>query len=184
MRPLTSADRPLLRDATLANMNWNEERFTLDDVDAAHEISHYFTSFPSGRDFGLAHQDANVVKAVAWVVFLPAEDPGYGFVDADTPELSITTFAAYRGRGIGSQLLSDLISQARRHKPQRRGRQRRTTPLRARRLWSRRTQRRFGHDVSRVDLMLSRERACAQQRSDAAVDDDECDLVFVGPLRE
>ncbi|RKN69669.1 GNAT family N-acetyltransferase [Microbacterium sp. CGR2] len=113
MRPLTSADRPLLRDATLANMNWNEERFTLDDVDAANEISHYFTSFPSGRDFGLAHQDGNVVKAVAWLVFLPAEDPGYGFVDADTPELSITTFAAYRGQGIGSQLLSDLISQAR-----------------------------------------------------------------------
>lgn len=94
-------------------MNWNGPRFTLDDVDAAPEISHYFSSFPSGRDFGLVHQDADIVKAVAWLVFLPADDPGYGFVDADTPELSITTFAAWRGQGIGSALLSELISQAR-----------------------------------------------------------------------
>lgn len=113
MRPLSSADRPLLREATLANMNWNGSRFTVDDIDAAHEISHYFTSFPSARDFGLAHQDDDVVQAVAWLVFLPAEDPGYGFVDADTPELSMTTFAAYRGQGIGSDLLAELVSRAR-----------------------------------------------------------------------
>lgn len=103
----------LLREATLANMNWNEQRFTFEDVDGAHEISHYFSSFPSGRDFGLAYESDGEVNAVAWLVFLPAEDPGYGFVDADTPELSITTFAASRGQGIGSALLSELISQAR-----------------------------------------------------------------------
>jgi ribosomal protein S18 acetylase RimI-like enzyme len=46
-------------------------------------------------------------------VFLPAEDPGYGFVDADIPELSITTFAGHRRQGIGSALRSELINQAR-----------------------------------------------------------------------
>ena len=113
IRPLSSADRQLLREATLANMNWNEQRFTFDDVDDTHEISHYFSSFPSGRDFGVAYESEGDVKAVAWLVFLPAEDPGYGFVDADTPELSITTFAAARGHGIGSALLSELIVEAR-----------------------------------------------------------------------
>ena len=113
MRTLSSADRLLLREATLANMNWNEQRFTFEDVDDVHEVSHYFSSFPSGRDFGLAYESGGVVTAVAWLVFLPAEDPGYGFVDEDTPELSITTLAASRGQGIGSALLSELISQAR-----------------------------------------------------------------------
>lgn len=113
IRPLSSADRQLLREATLANMNWDEQRFTFDDVDNAHEISHYFSSFPSGRDFGIAYESDGDVKAVAWLVFLPAEDPGYGFVDVDTPELSITTFSAARGQGIGSALLSELIGQAR-----------------------------------------------------------------------
>jgi GNAT superfamily N-acetyltransferase len=112
-RALSSADRPLLREATLANMNWNEPRFTFDDVDASHEISHYFTDFPSDRDFGLAYYEEDDVKAVAWLVFLPVSDPGYGFVDADTPELCITTFSGNRGRGIGGALLAELISQAR-----------------------------------------------------------------------
>lgn len=112
-RTLSSADRPLLREATLANMNWNEPRFTFEDVDASPEISHYFASFPSGRDVGLAYVDGDDVTAVAWLVFLPATNPGYGFVDADTPELCITTFAGKRGQGIGSALLAELISQAR-----------------------------------------------------------------------
>ncbi|MBE1523965.1 GNAT family N-acetyltransferase [Nesterenkonia lutea] len=113
IRLLSSSDRPLLREATLANMNWDGPSFTFDDIDAAQELSHYFTSFPSGSDFGLAHQDGDVVRAVAWLVFLPDEDPGYGFVDADTPELSITTFTDFRGHGIGSALLAELIHQAR-----------------------------------------------------------------------
>lgn len=114
IRPLSSADRPLLREATLANMNWNGEKFTFHDVDAAHAISHYFTNFPSGRDFGLAHHDEDVIRAVAWLVFLPVEDPGYGFVDEETPELSIMTFTGSRGQGIGSTLLSEIINEARR----------------------------------------------------------------------
>jgi ribosomal protein S18 acetylase RimI-like enzyme len=113
IRPLGPADRALLREATLANMNWDGPRFTLDDVDGSRELSHYFTSFPSGRDFGLADVDGDTVRAVVWLVFLPAEDPGYGFVDADIPELSITTFAGYRSQGIGSALLSKLIDRAR-----------------------------------------------------------------------
>jgi ribosomal protein S18 acetylase RimI-like enzyme len=94
-------------------MNWNGPRFTFDDVDASHEISHYFTDFPSGQDFGLAYHEDDDVKAVAWLVFLPASSPGYGFIDVDTPELCITTFPGNRGRGIGSALLSELISEAR-----------------------------------------------------------------------
>lgn len=94
-------------------MNWNGPRFSFADVDSDPEISHYFTDFPSGRDFGLAYHDEGDVKAVAWLVFLPASNPGYGFVDADTPELCITTFVGNRGHGIGSTLLSELVSQAR-----------------------------------------------------------------------
>lgn len=94
-------------------MNWDGPRFTLADVDGSPELSHYFTSFPSGRDLGVADVDGDTVRAVAWLVFLPAEDPGYGFVDVDIPELSITTFAGHRGQGIGSALLSELIDRAR-----------------------------------------------------------------------
>lgn len=118
IRPLTAADRPLLRAATLANMNWNGPRFTLDDLDGNRALAHYYTGFPGARDLGLADQDDvgdgdDVVRSVAWLVFLPAEDPGYGFVDVDVPELSLTTFPGHRGRGIGGALLRALVDEAR-----------------------------------------------------------------------
>jgi len=112
LRELTDHDRPLLRQATLANMNWNASRFTFDDVDGMPDIAHYYTAFPAERDFGLVDDDAGTVRAVAWLVFLPEDEPGYGFVDADTPELSITTFEGFRGRGIGGALLAQLIALA------------------------------------------------------------------------
>ena len=65
------------------------------------------------RDFGILDYEAGNVRAVAWLVFLPEENPGYGFVNADTPELCVTTFDEFRGQGIGSVVLSELIHIAR-----------------------------------------------------------------------
>ncbi|MBT8163043.1 MULTISPECIES: GNAT family N-acetyltransferase [Arthrobacter] len=111
-RPLSAGDRPLLRQATLANMNWNTSRFTFEDVDNSDEISHYFRHFPGDRDFGILDHEAGNVRSVAWLVFLPERNPGYGFVNADTPELSITTFDGFRGQGIGTAVLRELIHTA------------------------------------------------------------------------
>lgn len=94
-------------------MNWTGPRFTLDDVDSSDEISHYFADFPGERDFGLVDFEGDTVRAVTWLVFLPADRPGYGFVEVDTPELSITTFDDFRGRGIGTALLRMLLASAR-----------------------------------------------------------------------
>jgi hypothetical protein len=81
-RPLSAGDRPLLRQATLANMNWNTSRFTFEDVDNSDEISHYFRQFPGDRDFGVLDHEAGHVRSVAWLVVLPESNPGYGFVNA------------------------------------------------------------------------------------------------------
>lgn len=114
LQPLTHDDRGLLREATLANMNWLEPRFTFDDLDAAADLAHYYLDFDGDRDFGFAALDGDEVLAVAWVVFLPAVDPGYGFVDEAVPELGITTFAGHRGKGLGGAVLGAVIAEARR----------------------------------------------------------------------
>ena len=49
----------------------------------------------------------------AWFRFLPASDPGFGFVDAKTPEVGVGVALSRRGQGIGSWLLSSLVAQAR-----------------------------------------------------------------------
>jgi GNAT superfamily N-acetyltransferase len=49
----------------------------------------------------------------AWYRLFPGEDPGWGFVATDVPELSIGVAAEARGRGVGSALLNALLTLAR-----------------------------------------------------------------------
>ncbi len=49
----------------------------------------------------------------AWLRLFPANDPGYGFFNASTPELSIAILPEYRGQGLGTLLIEALITAAR-----------------------------------------------------------------------
>jgi ribosomal protein S18 acetylase RimI-like enzyme len=55
----------------------------------------------SGRDIG-----------AAWLRLWRGVEPGYGFVDDDTPELSIVVRPEYRGQGIGTLLLQRVLADA------------------------------------------------------------------------
>jgi GNAT superfamily N-acetyltransferase len=49
----------------------------------------------------------------AWYRLFPAEEPGWGFVAPDVPELGIGVVAEARGSGVGSALLDALLALAR-----------------------------------------------------------------------
>ncbi len=48
----------------------------------------------------------------AWYRLFPANAPGYGFVDASTPEVAIGVVPDRRGRGVGGALLDTLLGAA------------------------------------------------------------------------
>lgn len=48
----------------------------------------------------------------AWFRLFTRDVPGFGFVDEQTPEVSIAVVPSRRGRGIGSELLDALIDVA------------------------------------------------------------------------
>ena len=49
----------------------------------------------------------------AWFRIFTNERPGYGFVDAATPELAIAVVPSARGKGVGGMLLKMLLARAR-----------------------------------------------------------------------
>lgn len=113
IRPLRPGEDALLREATLGNVNWSGERFTMHDVRTRPDFAHY-TSIESARgDFGLVAEQDERPTGVVWGLLLPEHDPGYGFIDARTPELSLGVRPDARGRGIGRDLLTAFLDAAR-----------------------------------------------------------------------
>ncbi|WP_454158193.1 N-acetyltransferase family protein [Microbacterium lacticum] len=114
MREAAAADRGLLAQATLDNLNWNGPRFTMREVEDTPQFRHYYDGWPSGEDFGVVAEDAEAVAvAVVWLRYFTAQGPGYGFVADTIPELSIWVSADHRGQGIGGLLLRRISEIAR-----------------------------------------------------------------------
>jgi len=93
---------------------WRPDR-PIGDVQSAMarpELAHYVAGWPRPGDLGVVAEDGPPVGA-AWLRLLSEQDPGYGFVDAETPELGVGVVPMHRGRGIGSLLLETLMKAAR-----------------------------------------------------------------------
>jgi ribosomal protein S18 acetylase RimI-like enzyme len=82
------------------------------DVLGQPELAHYVTGWPQPGDHGVVAEHEKPVGA-AWLRLFTASDPGYGFVDAATPEVSMGVVQDWRGRGVGARLLDALVDAAR-----------------------------------------------------------------------
>jgi GNAT superfamily N-acetyltransferase len=110
-RRATATDLPFLEEVFVITMDWNPTNAK----GAAHwradpTFQRYIGGFPRPTDFGLiAERDGQEVGAV-WSRYFTAEEPGYGFVSAETPEIGIGVVEGRRGEGIGRALLNALIA--------------------------------------------------------------------------
>lgn len=59
----------------------------------------------------VADCDGRLIGA-AWYRLFAEDDPGYGFINARTPELSIALRPDFRHRGVGTELLKAVLRQA------------------------------------------------------------------------
>ncbi len=114
LRPAVPADAAFLAEMLVVAAFWRPGGPSggVRDVLARPELAKYIAGWPQPGDRGVVAEVERPVGA-AWLRFLPTNDPGYGFVDARTPEVSIGVVQQWRGRGVGTQLLDALIAQAR-----------------------------------------------------------------------
>jgi GNAT superfamily N-acetyltransferase len=113
IRPLDDGDALLLRLATWWNLNWSGERFTVAQLDADPHLAAYYRRPPQ---FGFVSTTGDVPTGVVWVTLFPPEAPGYGFVRAGVPELSVCVLPGYRGAGLGADLVGAAVAEARRRR--------------------------------------------------------------------
>lgn len=78
-------------------------------------ISHYLEGWGRKGDAAVIALDGETGGRIgaAWYRLMPPDDPGYGFVDAETPEVGVAVRPEHRGRGVGGALLDALADAAR-----------------------------------------------------------------------
>ncbi|HEX6655203.1 MAG TPA: GNAT family N-acetyltransferase [Candidatus Limnocylindria bacterium] len=116
IRPLQLDDEPFLQDMAWEYLAMNPERCALgrDAVMALPQVRRYFVGRGRPGDTGVvAVTEDGQRLGVAWYRLFSAAEPGWGFIAADIPELSIFVAAEARGRGVGSALLDALMGLAR-----------------------------------------------------------------------
>ena len=114
VRPARVDDEPFLWRmlATTANLPPVEPP-PVEHVMADPGIAPYVAGWGRSGDAGVIAEVEGSPVGAAWFRRYDADHPGYGFVDASIPEISIGVDAAWRGRGVGRALLEALLDTAR-----------------------------------------------------------------------
>jgi GNAT superfamily N-acetyltransferase len=108
IRSGSPADVPFMRSMLAHAYAWRVNAF-----DADIPLTRYTDNWGRPGDVAvIAHETGNRVGA-AWLRRFPASAPGYGFVDEQTPELSIAVVPSRRRHGVGQELLDALLERAR-----------------------------------------------------------------------
>jgi GNAT superfamily N-acetyltransferase len=76
-------------------------------------VSRYVRGWGRPGDTAVIALDGGFPVGAAWFRVFKADEPGYGFIDEQTPELAIAVVPSQRGKGVGEQLLLALIERAR-----------------------------------------------------------------------
>ena len=101
-------DVRFLRDMLHHAFYWRE-------ASSAEEEPTYRYVYNWGRagDAGVIALDEGFPVGAAWYRLFKQSAPGYGFVDEETPELSIAVVPSQRGHGFGGELMDALLARAR-----------------------------------------------------------------------
>ncbi len=115
IRRATVEDAGFLHKMLAVAADWRRETpRPAAEVLADPALARYVIDWPRDGDVGFVAEEGTARVGAAWWRMFSKLDPGYGFIDEFTPELSIGVLHSARSRGIGTQLLQALIQEAQR----------------------------------------------------------------------
>jgi len=101
-------DLEFLEQMFVVAADWNPQR-ALGEAHwrAERMLEKYVGAWRADSDFGFiveAEATSDPIGAI-WMRYFDAADPGYGFVDEQTPEITLGVRDGFRGQGVGGALL-------------------------------------------------------------------------------
>lgn len=76
-------------------------------------IEKYLKNWGNPDDHALiAKGEQNNPLGAVWIRVFNSTNPGYGYIDDETPELGMAIATEFRGQGIGTHLLSEMVALA------------------------------------------------------------------------
>jgi GNAT superfamily N-acetyltransferase len=110
-RPVERADIPFLTDMLYEALYVapGQPAYPREILESP-EIARYLTDYGRSGDVGLIAVVAGEPVGAAWSRLWQTGNHGYGFVDEETPEITIAVRDAFRGRDIGTMLLEELLT--------------------------------------------------------------------------
>jgi ribosomal protein S18 acetylase RimI-like enzyme len=116
IRDARQEDESFLSEMLYEAATWRSgsPRSSVEKVLSDPEVAVYISGWGRPGDEGLIAEAApGEPVGAAWYRLFSQESHGFGFVDAETPEVAIAVRGAFRGLGLGSALLEALIARAR-----------------------------------------------------------------------
>jgi len=107
LRPVEAHDVRFLRDMLRHAYHWRI------DEDVERPVYRYVRNWGRNGDAGVVALEGAHAYGAAWYRLFTADEPGFGFVDESTPELTVAVVPSHRGRGAGKELLEALLERAR-----------------------------------------------------------------------
>jgi GNAT superfamily N-acetyltransferase len=101
-------DVPFIRSMVTHAYNWHVTK-----LDTDIPLSRYVDGWGRPGDTALIAIEGGHRVGAAWYRLFRPSAPGYGFVDAATPELTVAVVPGRRGEGIGQELVRGLVARAR-----------------------------------------------------------------------
>ena len=111
IRPINPSEYHVLKDFTYeAIFQRDETNLISREVLDSPELKNFYEDFGKPDDLCLvAEVDGKLVGAV-WTRILSGEVKGFGNIDDETPEFAISLYKEYRGKGIGTALMTHILA--------------------------------------------------------------------------
>ncbi len=110
IRPIQRDEIPVLQDFLFEAIFQRDERNPLPrEVIEKPEIKVFIEDFGRKDDLCLVALAGEKIIGAVWTRILAGPVKGFGNIDGHTPEFAISLYKAYRGQGIGTRLMLNML---------------------------------------------------------------------------